>query len=76
MQNSLETRVRDSSGKALYTILGHSAEGNWKRLKQGSNVSKFAFGINYLASEQSIVEAIKTRAQLLRLCPTFCNPMN
>ena len=76
MQNGLETRVWDSSGKALYTVLGHSAEGNWKRLKQRSNVSKFAFGMNYLASERSIVEAIQTHAQLLRLCPTFWDPMN
>lgn len=60
MQNGLETQAQDSSGKALYTILGHSAEGSGNRLKQGSNVNRFAFGKNYLASEQSIVEAIKT----------------
>lgn len=60
MQNGLETQAQDSSGKALYIILGHSAEGSGNRLKQGSNVNRFAFRKNYLASEQSIVEAIKT----------------
>lgn len=32
--------------------------------------------MNYLASERSIVKAIQTHAQLLRLCPTFWDPMN